>query len=74
MTAATLPHILTPQEVAAWLGTTTRAVVKMAGAGDVPHVRLPGGDIVFVAHDLAAWIESRRRPAADAREGVAHAG
>jgi hypothetical protein len=60
MVTATLPRLLTADEVAAWLLLTTRAVVKMAKARSIPAVELPDGSFLFEPAALVDWIEARR--------------
>jgi hypothetical protein len=59
---APVPDLLLPSQVAALLTMTTRAVVKMAKAGELPYVELPDGEILIDRADLIAWVDSRRRP------------
>jgi hypothetical protein len=56
-----LPHLLSPHDVAMWLGLTHARVSKLARAGKLPSITLPDGELVFEAADLAAWIEARRQ-------------
>jgi hypothetical protein len=63
-TAALLPRLVTAGAVAEWLLTTTRAVLRMARAGEIPCVTLPDGSLVFDAEDLAGWLEQRKGAAA----------
>ena len=60
MATATLPHMLTPAEVATWLMMTTRTVVGMAKARAIPAVELPDGSFLFEPEALAEWIRARR--------------
>jgi hypothetical protein len=60
---APVPDLLLPSHVASLLTMTTRAVVKMARAGELPYVELPDGDILIDRADLLRWIQARRRPA-----------
>jgi excisionase family DNA binding protein len=60
MSTATLPRLLTADEVASWLLLTTRAVVKMARARSIPAVELPDGSFLFEPAALVAWLEARR--------------
>jgi hypothetical protein len=38
-------------------------VMKLAKAGQIPHLVLPDGSFVFPEDDLAAWIEKLRKSA-----------
>ena len=62
MSATTLPHMLLPEEVAAWLSLTTQAVKKLATKGELPHIRLPHGSTAFDAAELTHWLDTRRVP------------
>jgi excisionase family DNA binding protein len=55
--------LLLPCQVASLLTMTTRAVVKMARAGELPYVELPDGEILIDRADLLRWVQARRRPA-----------
>jgi excisionase family DNA binding protein len=57
----TLPELLTSQEVAAWLSLPTARVEKLARRGDIPALRLPGGDLAFDKADLVRWLDKLRR-------------
>jgi Helix-turn-helix domain len=65
-----LPYLLTPAEVGAWLCLPERRVLRMTREGALPHVELPGGEIMFEPAALSDWIERHRRPVA---EGTADA-
>jgi hypothetical protein len=58
---ATLPKLLTPQDVALWLRLPTARVVRLARRGQIPCLELPGGDLAFDAGALATWIKTRER-------------
>jgi len=55
-------QLLTPGEAADQLRILRTRIVRLARAGDVPHIALPDGEIRFDAHDLDAWVESHKRP------------
>ncbi|MBM4038886.1 MAG: helix-turn-helix domain-containing protein [Planctomycetes bacterium] len=55
--------------VATRLGLTRGEIARLVREGTLPHIALPNGEIRFDAGEVAAWIDSRRRPAALAREG-----
>jgi excisionase family DNA binding protein len=56
-----LPRLLTPTEVAEWLGETRARVMRLARQGKIPHVQLPGGGVMFDQGLLKVWLESCRR-------------
>lgn len=56
------PRLLTPREAARWLRFPAARLVRLARAGVVPCVLLPGGDVLFAEDDLAAWLRSLKRP------------
>jgi hypothetical protein len=69
---ATLPTLLTPVEVGIWLSWPTARVVRAARRGEIPHILLPNGDVMFEKTDLSRWAATLRRaltasPAEDAR-------
>ncbi|HVS36455.1 MAG TPA: helix-turn-helix domain-containing protein [Gemmataceae bacterium] len=68
MSAATLPNVMTSDDVSLWLRLPTRTVERMARRGEVPCRRLPTGDLVFDAAILADWL--RQLPDG---KGAAHA-
>ena len=55
------PQLLTPMEAADILRLPTRQVVKLAKAGTIPRVLLPGEEIRFDETDLRTWIEARKQ-------------
>jgi excisionase family DNA binding protein len=59
MSTATLPAVLSVYDVAEWLGTSRRRVLRMVRTKAIPYIQLPGGDVVFTASALAAWIEAQ---------------
>jgi excisionase family DNA binding protein len=58
MTTASLPALLTTDDVAHWLGVPRRRVLAMVRDGSIPHVKLPSGDIAYSAEALAGWIQT----------------
>jgi excisionase family DNA binding protein len=70
MKAPTLPEVLTPDDVALWLGLPLGRVLKLARANQVPHVRLPDGSVLFDRTDLRQWLETLRGQ----QKGAAHVG
>jgi hypothetical protein len=67
-----LPQLLGPGEVAALTNLTAGRITRMAKRGELPHLVMPDGGILFDAVDVAAWIRTCRRPA-PAGEAVADA-
>jgi excisionase family DNA binding protein len=55
-----LPTLISPSDVAAWLAVPVRRVERMARDGEIPAIRLPTGEFVFAADDLAAWLDALR--------------
>jgi excisionase family DNA binding protein len=53
--------LLTADEAADILRLTRSRVVKLAKAGELPSVTLPGGEIRFLSSDLWEWVGSLRR-------------
>jgi excisionase family DNA binding protein len=68
MSTASLQRLLTASDVAVWLSLTTRRVVRMARAGEIPSVELPGGERVFDPADLAEWLAARKANGTEQRE------
>lgn len=66
MATRELPELLRRDDVADWLGVSAQRVSRLARAGEIPAVVLPGGDLAFDRARLAEWI--RARPTAG-REG-----
>ncbi len=54
-------HLLTNHEAGALLRMIPARVLRLAKAGDIPHVKLPDGEIRFVEHDFLHWVESRKQ-------------
>lgn len=61
--AHTLGPLLKPSEVARNFGVSRTWVYDAAKDGKLPSVRLggPDGPLRFVAEDLIAWLDERRR-------------
>jgi hypothetical protein len=57
---AKFPELLTPHDVASWLHTTSKFVLGLVRRGEIPHLLLPNGDILFERADLADWVRSFR--------------
>jgi excisionase family DNA binding protein len=60
-------EFVTERDVAEWLHLPVSRVVRMARRGDIPSVKLPGGDLVFSRFALREWI-NQSKPT----EGPAH--
>jgi len=58
------PRLLTTDEAAEILRLTPRQVARLANAGRVPTVRLPGNEIRIDESDLWAWVADRKQPIA----------
>ena len=56
----TTPRLLTARETAAVLRLSATRVLRLARAGELPHVALPTGEIVFDLKDLARWIAAHK--------------
>lgn len=52
--------LLTPLEAADLIRLPTRQVVKLAKAGSLPCIRLPGDEYRFSEADLWRWVERHR--------------
>jgi excisionase family DNA binding protein len=52
--------LITLGEAAEALRISTYRLVRLVRHGQVPHVRLPDGEVRFDDSDLAAWVESRK--------------
>ncbi|MDC3958525.1 helix-turn-helix domain-containing protein [Polyangium jinanense] len=57
-----LPILLTPDEVAALLRTTRKAVYAMAERGTLPGVVRLGRRVLFHRDNLLSWLDGRRAP------------
>jgi len=60
--ARTLPDLLTPAEVAAWLRTTVKAVYAKAERGSLPGAARVGRRLYFLRADLLRLVEQGRVP------------
>jgi excisionase family DNA binding protein len=58
----TLPDLLTPDEVAAWLRTTVKAVYAKAERGSLPGATRVGRRLYFLRTDLLRLVEQGRVP------------
>jgi excisionase family DNA binding protein len=50
--------LLTPLEAGEILRLPSRRVVRLAKAGEIPHVCLPSGEVRFIESELWAWARS----------------
>jgi excisionase family DNA binding protein len=57
-----LPVLLTPNEVAAWLRTTVRAVYAKAERGTLPGATRVGRRLYFLRAELLGLVEQGRVP------------
>jgi len=55
------PRLLTHDETAGILRLTPRQVARLANAGRLPTVRLPGGEVRIDERDLWQWIERHKQ-------------
>jgi hypothetical protein len=65
-----LPPLITPHDVADWLTQPVERVLRLARAGKMPCVVLPGGDIMFDRRELAVWLTAHYRPATSSGKGA----
>jgi excisionase family DNA binding protein len=56
----TLPNLLTPSEAADRLALPVRSLERLARAGELPAVRLPGNLLAFDPGDLMRWLAARK--------------
>jgi len=56
--------LLTAGEIAGILQMPEARVARYAKAGTIPHLRLPGGEIRFLAADVRAWLDGQRQAVA----------
>lgn len=61
-TPAELPDLLTPDEVAAWLKTSRKAIYAKAERGTIPGATHVGSRLYFFRSDLLRWAEQGRVP------------
>ena len=59
---ATLPILLKPEEVAALLRKSAKAVYTMAGRGQLPGVTRIHRRLLFRRDDLITWLDESRAP------------
>jgi excisionase family DNA binding protein len=59
-TGPSLPALLTPAEVAAWLKTTISAVYAKAERGTLPGATRLGRRLYFIRAELLAYVEQGR--------------
>lgn len=59
-------ELLTDADVAEILKVPSGRVVRLANRNAIPHIRLPGGEIRFLAADISKWIEAHRQDIRDA--------
>lgn len=52
-------HLLTARQVADTLGLSTETVLRWTRRGDLPAIRLPGGALRYLEHDLDDWLAHR---------------
>lgn len=57
-----MTRLLTDGEAANRLRILPTRLVRMAKAGQIPHVALPDGEIRFDEGDLSRWVDRYRRP------------
>lgn len=66
--------LLNAVQVARRLGIPAARVKRLAKAGELPHVALPGNELRFDAEDLDRWVASYKRgPELPPAEEVRHA-
>jgi excisionase family DNA binding protein len=61
-TQANLPELLTPDEVAAWLQTSRKAIYAKAERGSLPGATYIGRRLYFLRSDLLRCVEQGRVP------------
>jgi len=59
-------RLLTTGDAADILQMPTARGSRLSKRDEIPHIRLPGGEIRFVKADLWAWIKARKRPGQEA--------
>jgi excisionase family DNA binding protein len=57
--------LITESEAAELLGLTPRQVLRLANRGELPRVVFPNKEVRFDQADLAAFVESHKRPVAE---------
>jgi hypothetical protein len=63
-----LPRTLLIGDVARILYLPVRYVERMAADGLIPHILLPGGELLFDEVELCRWLDQRRYPLAASRQ------
>lgn len=58
MAKITLPLVYYSETVARWLGVPNGRLQRWARQGLIPSRRLPSGEYVFPADDLAVWLRT----------------
>jgi hypothetical protein len=58
------PILIDARKAARLLGMPWYQLTRLARRGCLPHVRLPNDEPRFIAHELHAWVQAHRRPAA----------
>ncbi len=56
-----MTRLITDSEAAEILALTPRHVAKLAKRGELPSVKLPGGEIRFDLDDLERWVDSHKQ-------------
>lgn len=59
-----MTKLLTHSEAADFLQLTPRQVLRLANRGELPRVIFPNREVRFDQADLAAFVESHKRPVA----------
>jgi hypothetical protein len=57
-----LPELVTIRDVAGWLRQPVRRVSRLARQGRIPHLKLPGGDLLFEPAALRNWLARQTQP------------
>jgi hypothetical protein len=63
--ATALPRLLSVPDVADWLSLSSRQVLALVRKNSIPHIVLPGDELVFDSDELVRWLETlraQRRP------------
>jgi predicted DNA-binding transcriptional regulator AlpA len=60
----TTQRLLTDSEAADILQMPSARLARFAKENEVPHLRLPDGEIRFDLDDLRQWVETLKQPAA----------
>ncbi len=59
--AARLRSLLTPGEAAGLLHVPPARLTRWSRDFEIPHIRMPNGEILFDEDDLLAWIEDLKQ-------------